>query len=423
MRPIVVVPFASAIHGKEYYLHVFEIFKKYFAKYDVVLHPEVVTDREKAEELGKKYCDHIPVALALTGGTSKLITSFAAAGDYDRMVIVAHSEHNSLPSAISARARLELQGLWTWVFHCHDIASKECELVVDRAMRVLEPIAIMLSSRIGVIGVDRVEEQEELKARFDIEVVTISFDEVEELASNVDKKSVEQFVEEFEPLVVEGLRKDILEDVARLYLALKTLVQKRDLMGIAIDCFPFIEQRGYTPCLALAKLCSDGIPVACEADIRSLLLMNIARYLAGHVGWMLNAVTFNGRYGYFAHCTLPLSIAKRPRLVTHFETEKPYAVASDVENNVWTIASLSHDYSLLAVGVGRKIAGGLLYNSMCRSQIVLEFDYDVEGLPLVAPANHHVAMKGDVRRDLRIVAELLGIDYADYSELLEYSEV
>jgi hypothetical protein len=89
MQPIVVVPFASEVHGKEYYANVLEVLRKHLMRYGIDFHRDIVTSTEKAEEAGKKYSDFLPIAIVLTGGTSNLIYRFANAGGIDRVMLLA----------------------------------------------------------------------------------------------------------------------------------------------------------------------------------------------------------------------------------------------------------------------------------------------------------------------------------------------
>jgi L-fucose isomerase-like protein len=79
---------------------------------------------------------------------------------------------------------------------------------------------------------------------------------------------------------------------------------------------------------------------------------------------------------------------------------------------------MSRDYSLIISDIGIPIAKGLLYETMCRTQITLELGFNAEEIPIYAPANHHVIIPGDLREELRAIANLLGIDYIEYRELV-----
>uniref|UniRef100_A0A7C5YZH4 Uncharacterized protein n=1 Tax=Ignisphaera aggregans TaxID=334771 RepID=A0A7C5YZH4_9CREN len=54
MRPIVLIPFASEVHGKEYYVGVLEVFKSYFKRYGIEFHDSIVTSVNDIEVVYKK---------------------------------------------------------------------------------------------------------------------------------------------------------------------------------------------------------------------------------------------------------------------------------------------------------------------------------------------------------------------------------
>ncbi|HIP57350.1 MAG TPA: fucose isomerase [Ignisphaera aggregans] len=418
-KPLIVVPMATKLHGEEYYLSVLEVFHRKLKQYALDFHEEVVTELDEVSQVAKRYADYLPVLLLLTGGTSRMVKKFVDAGAFDRVVILAHGEHNSLASAISARSKLEADGIWTWVFHCSSISDPECDLQLDRMVRILKAVTQVLEARIGLIGVEgKPETAENFEARFNAEIVTISMDEFESIVRSIDVEEARKVAEEISKLIKFESPKDKLTDVGQIYLAIKRLFVERKLDAVAIDCFPYLIKHGVTPCLALAKLNEEGYLVACEGDVQALLSMIISSSLTGYSGWIANAAMFKGNRGYFAHCTIALNMIRDGIAMPHFESGYPYALSGRLVHSIGTILSISSDFSLMAAAVVRVIQSGLLSYGMCRSQIVAEFDLNVEKLPLVAPANHHVFIPGDVREELKAIGALLGMDYVEYSELL-----
>ncbi|MEM0326538.1 MAG: hypothetical protein QW733_05875, partial [Desulfurococcaceae archaeon] len=70
MKNIVVVPFASKLHGEQYYMRVLDTIRSNIDKTGIrVEYSSVVTSEEEAKDLAGKYADYLPVFVALTGGT------------------------------------------------------------------------------------------------------------------------------------------------------------------------------------------------------------------------------------------------------------------------------------------------------------------------------------------------------------------
>jgi len=339
-------------------------------------------------------------------------------GDFKRVVIIGHGAHNSTASAISANTKLELEGVYTWITTCSDFYSIDCEREVDRTMRVLKAVARIVKSRIGVVGLESKSEYDEIfEERFESELIPIDWGTLDQLISNPRRDLVDHFIEVVRRNVEFELPPDAIEEVGKLYAALRTLIEEKKLDAITIDCFPFIVRYRFTPCIPLAVLNSEGYVAGCEADVAALLLMMTSRELTGRSGWISNPSRFSGSYGYFAHCTVALDIAKKPRAVQHFETGNPYGLTTPLNYEAATMASISPDYSLIAFTKVKIERSGLLSNEMCRTQAVVRASFSFDVFPRIAVNNHHVFIPGDVVEELKAVASLLGIDYVTYEEL------
>ncbi len=423
MLRIVVVPFASPLHGRDYCAGLMEVLRKWLRGHDVAVEG-IVEDEEGVESVGRKYRDAFPIAVALTGGTGRLIRRLVEVGAFDKLVVFGHGEHNSLASAISARAKLETEGINVWLYHCPELHDPSCKFVVDEMMRVSYAVANVLNSRIAIVGVEeKSEEVSNFESAFGAEAKVMTFDELMEEVEKVREEDAKQFANDVGPRLGLDPGDKALLEVGKLYVALKNIFVKEKVIGLGIDCFRYIQEKGIAPCIAVAKLNEEGFVTACEADAQSLLLMIVSYSLTGTPGWMANACSFCGNKAFFAHCTASLSLLEEPKAVTHFESGKPYAVTGRLRTRVFTVVSVSRDFSMLTTALARIERSGLLSDSMCRIAALADFGTLLaDRIPLVSPANHHVFIPGDVRKELRAVAELLGLDYASYEELIEVLE-
>ena len=424
MKRVVVVPFASRLHGEAYYSSVYEITRKYVedSRVGAEILP-VITTSEEIAEIAEKYTDTLPVLVALTGGVSKLMREFVYKGNHSRVVLFGHGGHNSLASAISARSKLNLDGVKTALFHCFDVESPECLVEIKRMLRVTRATSTLLGSRVLLVRpfAEKPNSALEFEERFEATVDVFTIDDFTTSVKAIREDYVNHFLEVFGKVEFR-VQRDRLTEVAEVYALLKSMAEEGRYDAIAVDCFPYLVKYRVTPCLALALLNSEGVVAACEGDLASLALMAISRALVGTAGWIANAVAFKGKKSYFAHCTISLDMVKDPVVVTHFESGHPYSLTGKLVGNVYTIISLSPDLKLMATTTGRVLESGLLYGSMCRTQAILELDVDSEKLPSVAVSNHHVLVPGDIREDLATVASLLGINYVEYRELLAPSK-
>lgn len=420
MKSIVIIPFASRLHGESYISDILESFKKKLSSMGLkdAVYAKMITSIEDINESMQTYRDHIPLFFPITGGTERLMYTLATKVGFRSVVLFAHGEHNSLASAVSARYRLELEGANPYLYHCKSINEDECSVELNRMARALTTLSSLLGSRVLLIG-PYSEKPEEAKAFEEVVEGSVDLMTIDEFASataSAPREYTEEFqraLEKFEFIVPPNR----MEEVGKIYGTLRWLFELRKYDAIAMNCFPFLMKYKTTPCLALALLNAEGYVTACEGDLLALTLMIISKNITGYTGWIANSTAFKGKYAYFSHCTIALNMIKRGVITTHFESGYPYGIAGELAGIVYTFASISRDFTAIASGVGRVVRSGLLSHSMCRTQAIFELNYDAEKIPRLAMANHHVIIPGDVRRELREIATLLGLDYVDYGEI------
>lgn len=425
MLPIIVVPFASEVHGKEYYVGIYDVIKNYLSRYGVEIHKEIITEYEEAVRIGKKYSQFLPIAIVLTGGTSKLIEGFVDSGNIERILMLSHSEHNSLASAISARNKIERKGGIGLIYHCPDITGTEFELIVKNLMKIAKSISTIVGCKIGIV-VDRETKndiEETFEAKFNASIHIKTFNQIFEEMNKYSENKVEDVKKHIEKVIKINGPDEHLNNIARLYLALKDFVISEKLDAVTIDCFPFILKKGITPCIPLSLLNSEGIVAGCEADVSALLGLILARTLSNRSGWIANVVDVTSNRCVLAHCTIALDIAKNVKAESHFESGKPYAVLGEYYADTVTILSIDRDFTTAVTALARILSTGAVGYLACRTQTVLEFDYRIEFLPNVAPHNHHVVIQGDQRKELTEVLYALGLDIIDYKEYRMYGYV
>lgn len=418
MQPIIVIPFASEVHGKEYYVGIYDMLHRYISRYGVEIHRDIIVESSDAERVGRKYQYFLPIALVLTGGVSKLIESFIDSGGFERIIILSHSEHNSLASAISAKNKAERKGITSLVYHCSDINSIDCIMTIDKMFKVAKTVSSLIGMKTGVI-VDRdtKNETEELfESKFNATIHIKTLEQIISDIANIDQVNVNEAKKHIVKTINLELSDEYLETIARLYLALKNFVQSEGLDSITMDCFPFIQRYNTTPCIPISILNAEGIIAGCEADLPSLIGLSISRYLTGKSGWIANIIDAYSSKCILAHCTIALDIAKNIKIVQHFETKNPFAVIGEYTSDTVTIFSLDRDFTIATVGLAKVIASGDLGLTTCCSQMVLEFMHPIDFLPDVAPNNHHIIIPGDYRKELMAILYMLGLDVVDYRE-------
>ena len=97
-----------------------------------------------------------------------------------------------------------------------------------------------------------------------------------------------------------------------------------------------------------------------------------------------------------AHCTLPFDMVDKYYLDTHFESGIGVAVKGYLKEEIVTIFKLSKNLKDYFVTTG-KIIRNLEENNLCRTQIEVAIDDNIEYFLNRPYGNHHVVVYGDHR--------------------------
>ena len=194
--------------------------------------------------------------------------------------------------------------------------------------------------------------------------------------------------------------KTYLTGAENIYNALKEIISEENLNGLTIRCFDLLTAVKNTGCLALAKLNSEGFTATCEGDIPAMLSMAVARAISGCSGFQCNASEMNPetREILFAHCTLPLSMARCYNFDTHYESGIGVGIHGEIPEGEVTIFKLAGDQSRFFAETGEIVANSYKPN-LCRTQITVrlrEGSSAIRDYFLKSPiGNHHIVIPGN----------------------------
>ena len=221
------------------------------------------------------------------------------------------------------------------------------------------------------------------------------------------------------------VREDIkTEDVVKalkIYIALKKLLNKYGAEALAINCFTImlkdLNALPTTPCVAISLLNDEGIPAACEADLSSLLLQVIFKYLVKKPAWISDPVIdFSDNSVTYAHCTAPTKMkgfAEEPEpyaLDTHDESGKPVVIRTKMSlGQVITVAQVSPDFSKLYLHVN-KIVDTPVVDLACRTKIKTLVKNAREWLWEYKQPLHRVVVYGDWSYELSMLSKLMKLE-------------
>jgi hypothetical protein len=154
--------------------------------------------------------------------------------------------------------------------------------------------------------------------RTGVKVQFRSLEGLEDLLKDIDEARARSEMERWKKEAKEVVRvpdKAIL-DTCRLYILLRSLIEKEGLSAVSMDCLRFTMGMGGSnstlpiPCLAFARLRDEGITAACEADVPGMLSSMFLEKISRKPSFMANvvAVDLHKSYYVFSHCVSPLKL-------------------------------------------------------------------------------------------------------------------
>jgi L-fucose isomerase-like protein len=274
------------------------------------------------------------VLLVATGGTERVVLDVQAARQRtvtgEPLFLIAHPGNNSLPSALEVLARLQQDGASGRIFYLEGPDDQKGLGEIADALHDLEVRRALQQARIGLVGrpsdwlVASSPDASTVRSAWGPTVVPVEMDEVVGRLERVPEADLERHVDAFvggstevcEPSPSE------LRDVARVYLALKSIVVDQRLDALTVRCFDFVRHQRTTGCFGLAQLTDEGVIAGCEGDLVSTVGMLWAHKLLGTTPWMANPVQLDPKSNtlWLAHCTVPRSLVASYRLRSHFES-------------------------------------------------------------------------------------------------------
>jgi len=364
------------------------------------LHPAALTGElveRVAARLGQtcEVVDHGPaeVLLVVTGGVEQ---EAAALLEPDRVVLLlAHSQHNSLAAALEIAA------------HARKVGGSSRILLLERdGLDRLEHLAPILGahrqlrgSRLGCIGrpsdwlVASAPSPALVARTWQIEVVRLPMADLLDALATAAPEEVAPVLSRFER-VVEPSADDVAGALG-VYVALRGLVRSYRLDAITLRCFDLLS-RHTTGCLALSRLNDEGIVAGCEGDLGAALAMMWARALTGQPCFMANPqdVDIQANTVDIAHCTIPMTMIRSAVLRSHFESSSGVGIEGEMEAGPVTLLRIGGpdlDEVFVSDGVLVEVERS---PARCRTQLRVRLKEEVDTLLEHPLGNHLVMLQG-----------------------------
>ena len=324
-------------------------------------------------------------------------------------LLVATDANNSLPASLEIATFLRKNNKEFKLYHGTPEEVREQLKTYDFSKNIEENKGILKYSnlhgmRLGVVGkpsnwlIASDVNYEEAKAKFGVELIDISS---EEFLSQIKESKPKLDPIIFEPFLNEKVDKKTLEGALQIYVALRDLIIRYNLNGLTVRCFDLLTSVHNTSCLALAMLNKDGYIATCEGDIPAMLSMAIVRKAFHQSSFQVNPSYLNlkERYGYFAHCTLPLDMCLSYEFDTHFESGIGLGIKGRLNLGKVTIFKMNANLKDFEVFEGQ-IVENLHKNNLCRTQIKVQFNEPIDEMFSSPNGNHLIIFFGAHKEEL-----------------------
>ena len=345
--------------------------------------------------------------LVATGGSEEVILRWWANRPTrsvgEPLFLIAHPGNNSLPAALEVLARLQQDGAPGHIFYLKGPADAAGLREIADAAHDADVVRKMRQARIGLVGapsdwlVASSPDASTIRAVWGPTVVPVKMDEVvrsmeaitdAELAPSIDAL-IAGATEVREPSNSE------VEDVGRVYLALKKIVAKYRLNALTLRCFDLVLQQRTTGCYGLAQLTDDGIIAGCEGDLVSTIGLLWAHTLLDATPWMANPAQLDLQSNtlWLAHCTVPRKLVETYRLRSHFESGLGVGIQGTLPRGPVTLLRIGGaGLDRLWLAEGEILRSGSAEN-LCRTQVEIQLtDGGTVDDLLRAPLGNHLVL-------------------------------
>ncbi len=329
-----------------------------------------------------------------SGGTENIFKNLFKPQDIN--LLLTTNMHNSLPAA------LEIHSYLTDLDHNVEILHGDPSYIAKRIYtfaKVMEAKNILKTDKLGVIGapsdwlIASDVDYERIKDILGVELIDIPLDEFYKIWEEFKHLSASTPYDEQEE--VKNYDQDKVKESNRIYKALKVIINKYGLTALTLRCFDLVNKGCGTGCLALSYLNSERVISGCEGDIPAAISMLILNRLTDQPIFMSNPsrIDVEKNTVLFAHCTLPWNMTHERELDTHFETGLGIGVRGYIKKGEVTVFKVGKDVDQYFVSLGKQLKSGN-EDMLCRTQMTVELENDVNYFLKNPLGNHHLICKG-----------------------------
>jgi hypothetical protein len=270
----------------------------------------------------------------------------------------------------------------------------------------------------SIVSSDKTSDLDYLKKRFGTDFVHLNISDYMKAVESVGDGDAKEFVKKWkDAYTILDKRDRKLLFYSKIYIGLKRLLKKICADAVTIDCacIPDIE---YVPCFAFSKLIDEGVPSACEGDIPTLYMMTAMMEISKGSAMMGN-LNENATHGDIEnniitinHDVIPPSLGCgrcKLKLRDYHGTGKGLTPYINLGKNIpVTLGGMHWDMDKIWTAKGAiQWSKDVRY---CRIAVGIRVE-NAKRIAKNAFGHHIVMVYGDYVRDLKRLAELLGVEH------------
>lgn len=319
----------------------------------------------------------------------------------------------SLATSGLAASYLKERGYWARLL-CNDADDPSIREQVEKIARASRALRQSKQASIGVIGrlsplmISLPYNLKLLRRRLGVQAKEISLDSLRRILQSIPKDQVETAVSLYEKKYSVRVSGEALSKAVRFQLAVRKIIESHRLDGIALECWTrLFPKYGINPCLGHL----DDLTVGCEGDVVSLAgsiilksINGVNPYLADVLGVDTKANTVT-----LSHCSAPISLAKEESKVEIVERTDPKSVGKtafahfEFKNGPVTLVRFyGRDLGRMHMTWGELQGTGDFWGGI---ELKVRLNGDATGFLNNLSGNHYLLTYGDVREELRLIAE------------------
>jgi L-fucose isomerase-like protein len=359
---------------------------------------------------GKKF-DAV-VVFSATHGTVRCTTAIGQRYKLP-LVIWAIPSRYSLATSGLAASYLKERGHWVELL-CNEPNDSEVKTRIEKVARTARALAQSKTSKIGIIGkrsplmISLPYDLELLKRRLGPTTYEIGITILEKELRSVKESEIREKVNDYRQKYEVTVSDSILEKAIRFELAVRRIVAKRGLEGIALECWTnLFPKYGVNPCLGHL----DDLTVGCEGDIVSMTGSLILKGINGVNPYLADILGVDAKRNLvtLSHCSAPISLARDASKLKIVERTDPKSRGNT--------AFAHFDFKASPVTLVRFYGKRLDSIHMIAGELKSTGDYwggiqlevapfgDAEAFLSNISGNHYLVTYGDLRPELRLFAE------------------